>query len=328
LAIPVYFGVRAFGRIDDGEGGWSATRFFHIYHLPLIPVGGVRCLAGPEGQRRSVTAPIALKSVGLAYFKWLGFVAAAGLVALAYNAIERPPGATGFVLGAAAIALFATVVSSWVWIGDRAATAQAKVTSLVVAVALAGGVLGWAFAERLHRQSLPSYQFALLMRGDGASYGSDLDWLYRRLGTVVAAESAAPPPARDCGMRFLVGHYEGKDIMSVERGWLQRLVASRGHDRDPAMDWLASQPLQQLTRGYPEGAVFAIGERPYLAVLQLHDRGPTDVRIYDLLKGGYACGTSFTAPTSPAEGFLKAFAKAVDGISTQLHLETTDGHVD
>jgi hypothetical protein len=323
LAIPVYFGVRAFGRIDDAEGGWSATRFFHVYHLPLIPVGGVRCLAGPEGQRRSISAPIELKSVGLAYFKWLGFLAAAGLMALAYNEIERPPGATGFVLGAAALALFAAVVSSWVWIGDRAATAQAKAVSLAMAVALAGGVLGWAVQERLHRQSLPSYQLALLMHQ--ATGTSDLDWLYQRLGAVVAAESAAPPPARDCGERFLVGRFEGKDIMSVERGWLQRLVASRGHDRDTTMDWLASRPLQQLTGGYPEGAVFAIGERPYLAVLQLHDRGPTDVRIYDLLQGGYACGTRFTAPRS---GFLEAFAKAVDRISPQLHLETTDDHVD
>jgi hypothetical protein len=91
------------------------------------------------------------------------------------------------------------------------------------------------------------------------------------------------------------------------------------------MDWLASRPLQQLTGGHPEGAVFAVGERPYLAVLQLHDRGPTDVRIYDLLRGGDACGTRFTAPRA---GFLEAFAKAVDRISPQLHLETTDDHVD
>src|SRR5439155_14414398 len=154
----------------------------------------------------------------------------------------------------------------------------------------------------------------------------ELDYLYQRLGAVVAAESGPPAPARACG-RFIVGRWEGRDLMAVDGGYLARLVSSRGRERDAASEWLASRPLVDLTGGYPEGAVFSLSERPYLAVLRSERRGgslETDVRIYDLIEGAYACGTRFAAPPSPPSAFLKAFSQSVDQITPQLHVEYND----
>jgi hypothetical protein len=327
VAIKVYFGIDTFGRIDEAGGGWWATRFFHIYYLPLIPVGGVQGVIGPGEQELALRAPLRAASVGLAYFKWIGFLAAAGLLVLAYNDIEQPPGATGFLLGAAGMALFAAVVSAWVWIGDRKATPRARVLSLLVPILIAGGGLGWAFQSRLQRQSQPSYRYGLRMHAYQEAHPgtSELDYAYVRLGAVVAAEKGPAPPAKSCGS--FVTDWEGRNLTVVERGYLERLVASGGRDRDSSREWLASRPIRDLDERYPYTSAYEVSARPWLAVLSL--RPPeTEVRIYDLIEGAYRCGTRFAVPLSPAEGYLRALEKAVGELAPELQLETYEGHAD
>jgi hypothetical protein len=320
LAIPVYFGVRSFGRIDDSQGGHVATRFFHIYYLPLIPVGGAR--EGADGAAR--TAPLHLGSLLIAYFKWIGFLGAAGLTALAFNEVERPASNVGFLLGGAALILGCAVVASWAWIGDRRATAQARMLSLAVPVVVIGGALGWAFKERLHRQSLPSYAFAERRTAYQATHPgtSDLDYVFGQLRTVVESERT-PPPIRDCtGARFITGRFEGRDLLGADGEQLARLVSSRSVDA--SKQWLMSRPLLDLVGSYPEGALFSISERPYLAVLR-----PGAVRIYDLIEGRYLCGAPFSSAARGGE-YLEALSVAVKKITRDVYVDfnSSDGHLD
>jgi hypothetical protein len=308
LAIPIYFGLRSFGRIDAAGGDYVATRFFHLYYLPLIPVGGVRGSA--SGQEYA--GPLHLGSLALAYLKWIGFVAAAGLTALAYNALEEPGGNSGFLLGAGAIALAGLVGASWAVIGNRHASAQSKASRLLIPTLLVVAVLGWSYKERLHRQSLPSYAFAERRMAYQATHPgtSDVDYVLHQLQGVVESERT-PPAFRDCsGVHFVLGRFDGRELLVAQDQQLAQLVAHQSIE--PSKEWSISSPLGDLVGKYPEVAVFSVSERPYLAAL-----GPGGARIYDLIEGKYLCGAPF-ASSARGEEYVEALEKVIHQLSSEV----------
>lgn len=80
----IIYGTKMYGTIDTDDGGQHATRFIHIYYLPLIPIGGAR----PVSDDSYIPEPMQGKSVLLAYARVWGFFALGGLIAATYLNLE------------------------------------------------------------------------------------------------------------------------------------------------------------------------------------------------------------------------------------------------
>ncbi|MDP1922898.1 MAG: tetratricopeptide repeat protein [Myxococcales bacterium] len=80
----IIYGSRMLGTVDVEDGTQQATRFAHVYYLPLIPLGSFELLGDDQGR----PVPLNLKSVALAYGRVWGCVAVAGLIASTYLNLE------------------------------------------------------------------------------------------------------------------------------------------------------------------------------------------------------------------------------------------------
>lgn len=110
----IIYGLRSYGAVDRDDGGQHATRFVHIYYLPLIPVGGVSI--SPYGDEQP--ASMELKSVALAYARFWGFALAIGLSFNAYFELEKSL-VSGLAWMAVAAGVLTASLGAWFWAGVR-----------------------------------------------------------------------------------------------------------------------------------------------------------------------------------------------------------------
>ena len=61
----IYYGTRLFGKVDqiDGTDVHVATKFFHIYFIPLIPLGSTLVLSKTDDGWRGLPHPFSFKSL-------------------------------------------------------------------------------------------------------------------------------------------------------------------------------------------------------------------------------------------------------------------------
>lgn len=97
----IIYGTRMLGTVDADDGTTQATRFVHVYYLPLIPMGTFELLGDDQGR----PVPLNLKSVALAYGRTWGFVAVAGLIAATYLNLEKSLIAGGVMAFAALVGI-------------------------------------------------------------------------------------------------------------------------------------------------------------------------------------------------------------------------------
>jgi hypothetical protein len=102
--VIIIYGTRMYGTIDTDDGTQHATRFIHIYYLPLVPIGGAQVIDDDS----YIPQPMRGKSVLLAYARVWGFFALAALVANTYLALER-----GFVGGGIMAAVTLAAIGGW-----------------------------------------------------------------------------------------------------------------------------------------------------------------------------------------------------------------------
>lgn len=100
----IIYGTRLLGTIDADDGTTQATRFVHVYYLPLIPMGTFELLGDDQGR----PVPLSLKSVALAYGRSWGFVAVAGLIAATYLNLE-----SSLFAGGAMAAVTLAAIAAW-----------------------------------------------------------------------------------------------------------------------------------------------------------------------------------------------------------------------
>lgn len=76
----VYYGTRLFGKVDqiDDTDVHVATKFFHIYWVPLIPLGSSLVFEKTDDGWRGVELPMSFKSVLVA---WMRFACIPGVIA-------------------------------------------------------------------------------------------------------------------------------------------------------------------------------------------------------------------------------------------------------
>lgn len=98
----VIYGTRFYGAVDGHGGQHQLTRFFHIYYVPLIPVGTMWVTREAERGYNGHGIKLSGKSVLAGYARVWGPIAAIGAIA------------TGGVGGVVA-AVGAAAVTAWSW---------------------------------------------------------------------------------------------------------------------------------------------------------------------------------------------------------------------
>jgi len=112
-AAMIVWGTRLFGGVDKVPGICHvATKFFHIWYVPLVPLASWIVLAGSQTDKgwRGVEIPMSGKSVLAGYLRAATIVAALISVIQAITAHQRDAGSmlpsVLIFLGAAAMNLF------------------------------------------------------------------------------------------------------------------------------------------------------------------------------------------------------------------------------
>lgn len=122
--MVVVYGTRFYGKVAACGPTFLATRFFHIWYLPLVPVGTHLVLEeSGDGSYRGLPHPLSGKSVFAGYMRVWGPVATLGaLVALAAGFGEPAEDLADLALGVVppaigvVLALGLTVVA-WAFVG-------------------------------------------------------------------------------------------------------------------------------------------------------------------------------------------------------------------
>lgn len=120
--MVIIYGTRMFGRIDKFAGQCIATRFFHLYYLPLIPLSSWLVLGNTDdGQERIIDIGLSWRSLGIAYLRIYGVIAAVVAGVLCAGAFSRASALDlaelipmGLIAGLATVA----AVLAWVRLGQ------------------------------------------------------------------------------------------------------------------------------------------------------------------------------------------------------------------
>lgn len=117
----IVFGHRFFGRVDEVPGFFHvATKFFHLWYIPLVPVKSVVIIGRDKKSVAGVAAPLSMKSIFMAWLQaaLVGLCIVAAIAGLSV-AILQPSGARHVdwsrVAGGVAIALIGAVPAVLAW---------------------------------------------------------------------------------------------------------------------------------------------------------------------------------------------------------------------
>src|SRR5687768_5286170 len=85
----IVYGSRFYGRIRQCGSSFLATKFVHIYFVPLVPIGSHLVLEeNGDGGYRGVPAPFSFKSMLAGYLRVWGPLAVILTIALTIGAVE------------------------------------------------------------------------------------------------------------------------------------------------------------------------------------------------------------------------------------------------
>ena len=122
MIVYVRYGTRLSGKIDSCAGSYVATRFFHIYYIPLIPLSSWLVL----GEDRALPMPMQWRSVLAGYLR--------GAISIA-----------AIVLGIQMLMFF---TNSW-----RPLDADTIFPEVIVPLVFVGGAIaGWTYLGRLSKR--------------------------------------------------------------------------------------------------------------------------------------------------------------------------------
>jgi hypothetical protein len=145
VRIPVYFGTRFYGHLQQEDGSAIATRCFHLYFLPVIPLGTYRVYGERGGPEK-----FSFKSLFAAFFKSWGFAAAVGLAALSLTSSwAYHPGLAAYAV--VSLVLFAAVYASWLFLGHRYRPGESRPRKFVVPImfVLTLATIGYGATQQL-----------------------------------------------------------------------------------------------------------------------------------------------------------------------------------
>ena len=123
--MVIVFGTRFYGKIRACGRSFLGTQFFHIYYVPLFPIGTKLILEeGVEGSYKSISSAFSVKSMLAAYLRVWGPIACVLAATIGLGAIGDVEDALAMVL-----------------VGG--------ITAVIVLATLIGTILGWAVIGKL-----------------------------------------------------------------------------------------------------------------------------------------------------------------------------------
>jgi hypothetical protein len=148
MGIPIYFGVKLYGRVQEADGTSVATQFFHIYYLPIAPIRSHRI----HGETHAEPIALSGRSIATTYLQFWGLPAAAGLATLGLMLLADGNGAGWALTGLSALLLWMTV-GSWFLLGRRrgATLSPAAKVALPLLLLIPSAALGWKAVEESAR---------------------------------------------------------------------------------------------------------------------------------------------------------------------------------
>ena len=122
-----YFGKRLYGHVDEQGHASIATHFFHVYFVPLVPLGSHLVVTGAGNGYRSIPLGFHLRSVLAGYGRGLGPVVTIALFFAAHAELHDGSDEVA-ALRAVLLAMGALVgvVLSYTWVGRLSAEQRAQ----------------------------------------------------------------------------------------------------------------------------------------------------------------------------------------------------------
>ncbi|HZS35987.1 MAG TPA: hypothetical protein VFF06_04135 [Polyangia bacterium] len=121
MIVYVRYGTRLSGKVDSFAGSYVATRFFHIYYVPLIPLSSWLVLGEDGASTRALPTTLDVRSIAAAYLRGVGSIAALVMTFQMFAFFSSPFRSLSWenfvpelVLP---LALIVAAVASWVWLG-------------------------------------------------------------------------------------------------------------------------------------------------------------------------------------------------------------------
>jgi len=149
------FGSRLYGKVDKVPGHfWVATKFAHVYYIPLIPTETWLVTSQTDKHWRGKKIPLSLKSILTAWFRVAAIGAAvvgAVLAIIAFNDSKTQEAIVHAIVAAIAIALVVfTYKSKWL---NTASVARAhRLMQLAGLEASAEQLLARAYPQQVSGQ--------------------------------------------------------------------------------------------------------------------------------------------------------------------------------
>lgn len=177
--MVIICGVRLGGKVDSCHGAYAATRFFHLYGMPIIPVSGTFWITAGSGEHHGGHATrLAWKSIAAAYLRTWGLVIALGLSIPAIQALGHGDAAGLEPLFVSALPLGASLYS-WRWYRVSATErARRALCAAVIGTRCAPEALPGAMASSLRHAIESSWarRFPAQTPGDVARFGTRDPW--------------------------------------------------------------------------------------------------------------------------------------------------------
>jgi hypothetical protein len=185
MGIPVYFGHKLYGYVDNPDGTQDATRFFHIYYIPLIPFGSFTMTGESQGFKRD---GLRLTSVLFTYLKVWGVGLAAILAAVAFSAWPDH----GLFVGAALSSLMvaSVVIFSWFFLAQPKGGSR---TTRMIAFPILWLVLVGGLGSQLWHEATRTHWGGATNPFNGREMSADdMEKAMRALGSMAGALGGTP----------------------------------------------------------------------------------------------------------------------------------------
>jgi len=119
----IVYGTRFYGKIKAAGSSFLGTQFFHLYYVPLIPIGTHLILEEGGGSFKGIKTDFSLKSMLAAYLRIWGPLAVVAAAAIGIGALDdvsddaMSMAVVGVFTGVVTLALLASTILGWAVVG-------------------------------------------------------------------------------------------------------------------------------------------------------------------------------------------------------------------
>lgn len=131
--MVVIFGTRFYGKVRACGSSFLGTQFFHIYYVPLIPIGTHLVLEeNADGSFKGMKSRLSFKSILAAYLRVWGPLAVLAAAGIGFGAVEDfadeplAMAVVGAFTGVVVLAMLVATILGWAVVGKLSSEERRK----------------------------------------------------------------------------------------------------------------------------------------------------------------------------------------------------------